>query len=158
MVEFYFFDTSAIVKRYTQEAGSAWVLEIIDQQPAVRIILSRITWVEVISALSRLRRERKIGASPFSREMRAFNQHFRAEYHIQEFNQAVSKTAGELVQRHPLRAYDAVQLASAFRVQDAYRAAEGVHLTFVSADERLVKIALSEGLVVVNPVDQKTNS
>ncbi len=100
MVEFYFFDTSAIVKRYTQEAGSAWVLEIIDQQPAVRIILSRITWVEVISALSRLRRERKIGASPFSREMRAFNQHFRAEYHIQEFNQAVSKTAGELVQRH----------------------------------------------------------
>ena len=155
MVEFYFFDTSAIVKRYTQETGSAWVLEIISKQPDVRIILSRITWVEVLSALSRLRREREISAAQFSQEIRAFSQHFKVEYHIMEFNRTVSRVAGELVQRQPLRAYDAVQLASALRLRDMYRPVESVKFTFVSADQRLVSVAISEGLTVVNPVDQK---
>lgn len=155
MVEFYFFDTSAIVKRYIREVGSSWVVETIGHQPAIRIIISRITWVEVLSALSRLRREGNISDSQLSKEIRAFNQHFRTQYQIIEFDRAISHIAGELVQRYPLRAYDAVQLASLLRLQKAYQPAESVRFTFVSADQRLVNVASSEGLTIVNPVDQE---
>jgi predicted nucleic acid-binding protein len=154
VVDFYFFDTSAIVKRYTHEIGSDWVVSILGNQPTVRIILSRITWVEVLSALSRLRRAKEISAAQLTREIRAFNQHFRTEYHVTEFSRTVARLAGELVQRQPLRAYDAVQLASALRLQEMYRPAESVHFTFVTADQRLGSVALSEGLNVVNPVEQ----
>jgi predicted nucleic acid-binding protein len=155
VVELFFFDTSAIVKRYIREIGSPWVLQMIVRQPTVRVVLSRITWVEVLSALSRLQRESAIREADLSREVRAFRQHFRTEYEIAEFDRAVSILASELVRRHPLRAYDAVQLASALRLQKTYRSTEGAHLTFVSADQRLVSVAINEGLTVVNPIEQE---
>lgn len=55
-----------------------------------------------------------------------------------------------LIDHHPLRAYDALQLATALQLADALRS-EGLSLTFVSADERLCTAAEQEGLVTVNP-------
>jgi predicted nucleic acid-binding protein len=56
-----------------------------------------------------------------------------------------------LVTRHPLRAYDAVQLASALRVQSELVRTRAPALTFLSADDRLVAIAQAEGLLTDNP-------
>jgi predicted nucleic acid-binding protein len=60
--------------------------------------------------------------------------------------------AAHLTQRHPLKAYDAVQLAVALRQQRAM-AAYHLPLTFVSGDERLLEAARAEGLSVENPFD-----
>jgi predicted nucleic acid-binding protein len=57
-----------------------------------------------------------------------------------------------LVTKHPLRAYDAVQLASAMRVQ-ARALAKIPGLTFLTADDRLKSIAQAEGLSADNPND-----
>jgi len=49
----YFFDTSAVVKRYASEIGSAWVQHTTDPALNHLIYLVRITEVEVISAITR---------------------------------------------------------------------------------------------------------
>ena len=46
----YFFDTSALVKRYVNETGSIWIREIVAPETGNKLFVSRITWVEVLPA------------------------------------------------------------------------------------------------------------
>jgi hypothetical protein len=64
---------------------------------------------------------------------------------------ALVERAGELIVQYPLRAYDAVQLASALRVQSLLTSMPETQLIFVSADNRLLDIAQSAGLAIDNP-------
>jgi predicted nucleic acid-binding protein len=41
----YFLDASAVVKRYADEAGSAWVRQITDPQAQNTILLAEITYL-----------------------------------------------------------------------------------------------------------------
>lgn len=59
--------------------------------------------------------------------------------------------AGELVRNYSLRAYDAVQMASALRVQPSFSGSRYTSLTFVAADDRLLAAARAEGLLTDNP-------
>jgi predicted nucleic acid-binding protein len=55
----YFFDSSVIVKRYHQEAGSPWVHAICDPRTRSPLYLAHLAQVEVVVALRRTgRRER----------------------------------------------------------------------------------------------------
>lgn len=56
-----------------------------------------------------------------------------------------------MIVQYPLRAYDAVQLASALRVQFLLTLMPETKLIFVSADNRLLDIAQSAGLAIDNP-------
>jgi hypothetical protein len=49
----YFFDSSAIVKRYVAELGSSWVFQLLDPAQGNRIYLARLTGVEVVAGLTR---------------------------------------------------------------------------------------------------------
>lgn len=49
----YFFDTSALVKRYAKEVGTAWVFSLVRPAAGNRLYLVRITGVELVSALIR---------------------------------------------------------------------------------------------------------
>jgi len=62
-----------------------------------------------------------------------------------------------LLERHPLRAYDAMQLATAlgaghFLEAQGYASAS---LTFLSADDRLNRAAAAEGLAVDTPAQHE---
>jgi len=63
-----------------------------------------------------------------------------------ELYQEVLVLARDLIQRHPLRGFDAVHLASAVSL----RSALGEPITFVAADGRLLKAAEHEKLDVLN--------
>jgi predicted nucleic acid-binding protein len=52
----YFFDSSAIVKRYHREIGTAWVQSVCEPRSHPPLYLSDIARVEVIAALRRLGR------------------------------------------------------------------------------------------------------
>lgn len=56
--------------------------------------------------------------------------------------------AGNLVDRYPLRALDAVQLACAVYASSLLKEA----ITFVSADKNLLSAASSEGFGIDNPI------
>jgi uncharacterized protein len=53
----YYFDTSALAKRYVEEVGSAWVQALVAQQSGQTIYTSVLTQPELVSALQRRVRE-----------------------------------------------------------------------------------------------------
>ncbi len=57
----FFCDSSAIVKRYIAETGSAWLSAATDPKNN-RVYVARITFVEVISAISRREKGNHISA------------------------------------------------------------------------------------------------
>ncbi len=59
--------------------------------------------------------------------------------------------ARDLLEHHPLRAYDAVQLAAGLIANDALLAAGLPSLTFLAADTRLLNAATVEGLGTDDP-------
>ena len=59
------------------------------------------------------------------------------EYQVAEVTRSLTETASELVLRHPLRAYDAVQLAAAQQIHVALSQEKATPLIFVSADVKL---------------------
>jgi predicted nucleic acid-binding protein len=64
---------------------------------------------------------------------------------------AVIDLACRLLERYPLRAYDATQLATALGAQAFLAEKKYPSLTFLSGDERLNDAARAEGLAVDNP-------
>ena len=149
MVTAYFLDSSALVKRYVSEIGSGWIQTVTASgQP---VLLARICWVEVLSAFARLQREGKWPVSAGATALHAFQYDWDTQYQVVELDQTVTQLAGQLVQHYPLRAYDSVQLASALKLQPAIAKTAGANLVFVTADDRLLKVAQSESLASDNP-------
>ena len=143
----YFFDSSALAKQYIDEPGSRWVQRVLSQFPLT--VIAEITIVEVTSALARRWRTGEITAEEYQFAKRVFLQDVRWHRVISARRSTVVR-AIDLIDRHPLRAYDALQLATALEVADIV-GAEGSSLTFVSADARLCAAAAQEGLATVNP-------
>jgi predicted nucleic acid-binding protein len=151
VVNIYFLDSSALIKRYVVEIGSPWIKTLTDSQTGNSLLLVRITWVEVLSAFARRQREGGITAAEVAALIEKFRSEFNSRYRVIEVDLALVERAGELIVQYPLRAYDAVQLASALRVQSVLTSMPETQLIFVSADNRLLDIAQSAGLAIDNP-------
>ena len=154
MASFYF-DSSALVKYYIIESGTIWVQNLIDGQLDERwantISTSALTWVEVISAFAKRHRMGDISTHLYKALTARFLQEARFRYGRLRVNDAVIDAAVELIQRHPLRAYDAVQLATALILNSTLIADKLLPLTFVSADNVLCEAARAEGSPAENP-------
>ncbi len=147
----YFLASSALVKRYVTETGSAWIRNLTDPGARNPLIITRITWVEVLSALARRQREGSLAPDDVTQAIETYRYDMNTQYQVSEMDPALAKAAGDLVIRHPLRAYDAVQLASALRAQSNLARIRTPALTFLTADDRLLAIAQAEGLRTDNP-------
>jgi hypothetical protein len=79
------------------------------------------------------------------------DRHMSREFVVVVLSGDVVNRAEDLLALHPLRAYDAIQLASAL-VSNARLTQTGQPpLIFVSADQRLLMAATSEGLAIDDP-------
>lgn len=160
----YFFDSSALVKRYVPENGTSWVQSIVDPQIGNNIYIAEITLVEVISGVKK--HERMTGAGQISKaDAVAFISQFRNDFDKQYLALNVKseniEQAADLVEKHnifniaksrKLRAYDAIQLAVAVELYEDYQT-QSIPVTFVSADIDLLEAASAEGLQIENPND-----
>ncbi len=135
-----YFDSSALVKRYVNEPHSAKVRRLLGRGP---FATSRLSEVEVASALVRRCREGAFSAADRDRILAALCDDFRAMY-VVEITGDVSQRACSLLTAHRLRASDAVQLASATYLQELL----DHPVRFVAFDERLTDAASAEGLQV----------
>jgi len=150
-VSHYYLDASALVKRYVDEVGSDWLqATIVHAQPAL-LFTSRMTIVEVISAFARRAREGSLSSEELATTRDAFRGDCLNEYQIMPPTMTVIDLACALLEQHPLRAYDAMHLATALGAQQFLTAQGYPPLTFLSADERLNHAATAEGLEVDNP-------
>src|SRR5262249_21306657 len=103
-----YFDSSALVKRYVEEAGSDSVRSLVE---AGLPSTSRFSEVEIVSALARRCREGAFPAEERDRAIAQVREDFRT-LSLVELTTAVVARAGALLIRHPLRAADSLQLAS----------------------------------------------
>lgn len=132
-----FFDASALVKRYVEEEGSSRVRRLFRETVAV----SRLSAVEIASALARRTREGDLSARDRDRLLAALARDLEG-LHVVELTAAVAEAATAHLARHPLRAGDAVQLASATLVRDRLRRP----VQLLSFDDRLTRAGEAEGL------------
>jgi hypothetical protein len=154
----YFLDTSALVKRYiNDEPGYAWVTALCAPDAGNVLIISEAALVEVVTTFCRMARAQppRLSAADRDRLIGLFRQHdTQRNYTIIAVERAIYTRAGDLCTPHPLRAYDAVQLACALTTRDDALAAGVTTPVFVCADVALLGIAAAEGMVTENPNDR----
>lgn len=147
----FFFDSSALVKRYAREVGTAWVISLFKPAAAHRIYVARIASVEVVSALARRVRSQTLSSDAAAKAITSFRRAFLGKYRKVEITDVLLDRATGLAEKHALRAYDAVQLAAALSTNDSRLATGASALTLISADDALNTAAVAVGLSVDNP-------
>ncbi|MBV8056059.1 MAG: type II toxin-antitoxin system VapC family toxin [Deltaproteobacteria bacterium] len=105
-----YLDTSAVVKLYADEHGSAATRRAVAE--ADLIASSIVTYTETRAALSRKYRTRKIDAAAFARSKAEFESDWKG-FVIMPVDTQTIRSAGEFAEQFGLRAYDAVHLATA---------------------------------------------
>jgi predicted nucleic acid-binding protein len=150
----HFLDASALVKRYVDETGSAWIRSITDPTGGHSILLAEISIAEVTAALAAKQRAPK-GLTNEEREraVARFLLDCDGAFLLVPVNRRVIDLAVDLAPSHRLRGYDAVQLAAALAVQVELTSAGRGPLTFVAADVDLLMAGRVEGLATDNPLD-----
>ncbi len=159
----YYFDASALVKYYVTEPGSTWVREVIDARDSESdrslhiILVAEITHVEVAAGLAVIERVGRIRRPERNRAYRRFISQLTHRYSIVALMQDDFATAAHLTQRHPLKAYDALQLAVALRCRQVM-ANYQEPVIFVSGDGPLIIAAQAEALSTDNPFEHVSSS
>lgn len=148
----YYFDTSALAKRYVVEVGSSWVQAVVAQQSGQMIYTSVLTQPELVSALQRRVREGALEAYQAQHLAQQVLEHMTQSYALVAITPPVITQACALLHRHPLRAYDALHLACALAVREAIMRQQLSVPVFVAADDALLAAAAAEGFPVDNPL------
>jgi predicted nucleic acid-binding protein len=143
----WFADASALVKRYVNEPGSHWLRRELAHH---QIVTAQITPVEIVAALGRRFRQGDISEFALYQARKRFLTHrARQQYHIVEMSAPIVDEAMRVAVAHDLKAYDAVQLATALITA---KGVERDRFFFVSADSHLEAASAAEGLQVENPL------
>jgi uncharacterized protein len=133
---------SALVKRYVKESGSASVSALLKSE---RCATSRLSEVEVVSALVRRGREGAFTTAQRDRPLASFRDDLLALV-VVELTLEITQQACNLLLRHQLRAADAIQLSSCLYLEHELKEA----ISFTAFDDKLNLAARGEGLKVIS--------
>jgi predicted nucleic acid-binding protein len=147
----YFLDSSALLKRYVNEAGTAWVQSLFDPTLGHHLAIATISGAEIVAAVTRRTRSGGISATDSSKVIQQFKADFQTEFDLVDISVVVVQLAMELANRHGLRGYDAVQLAAASTLDTGSRSRSLGGATLVSSDLELNTAAVAHGISVENP-------
>jgi predicted nucleic acid-binding protein len=145
--QYLFFDTSALVKYFHEEPGSARVITLIEEdRRAVRI--SALARVEFVSAIHRKRREGLLSQAQLQQALSGFEEVLQT-FHIDPLVPPVVEKVDALIRSYgaqkALRTLDALHLAT-------FVLYAGADSPFVVADDRLYDVAQEEGIATIHPV------
>lgn len=142
-MKFYFFDTSALVKRYHSEKGTENVDKIFNEEDRA-LIISSLSIIEIVSALNRKKEEKALSKEDLDIVLSRFFHDAIKEYVVVDLDGEHIKDSITLVLKRNLRTLDSLQLAVALRLKE-------LEIVFVCADQKLVSVASKEGLEALNP-------
>jgi predicted nucleic acid-binding protein len=142
-----YLDSSALVKRYVDERGTDSVKSILST--GGEIATSKLTYPEILSALMRKHRAGEISKKLLQDIVARFQRDW---YHILvlEFHNDLLQKVKFLLERHPLKAADAIHLSSALWLKLSSK----VDVTFIASDLNLLKAAQAEKLQIINPLNE----
>ena len=146
----YFFDPSALAKRYHPETGSSEV-ERLFAETGRKIVISRLSFVEIQSVCAMKVRSGFLTVEEAEMQRgRLLAEIASVEIEVRSMTVGHFAAAKQLIGRHGyarrLRARDALQLAVAIELMS-----QGLLDKFVGADKVLGEVAFLEGLLVLNP-------
>ena len=148
----HFWDTSALVKHYHAELGTAKVDALL-QVPGFQQVISRLGVTETFSVFAGKVRAGLVTQAEFDKLCRRFLADTRGKvFSVARLLVAHHKEAERLLRTYGptpgqgIRTLDALQLAAALDLRN-----KGVIDTVVSADARLLGVAKAEGFSVVDP-------
>lgn len=138
-----YLDTSSLIKLYVEESGSREMEDLVGQ--ASLVCTSVVAYPEARSALARLCREGALTADEHDLTKAALDQDW-SHYFAIEVTPVVWRAAGDLAEKHALRGFDSLHLASFH-----YLAGEnpGELVQFSSFDDRLNGAARAEAQFLV---------
>ncbi len=142
-MKFYFFDTSAVVKRYHSEKGTEAIDRIFAENDRA-IAISSVSLTETVSALNKKKEEKTISKEDLDIALSRFFHDAIKDFLILEIDDTHIKESIALVLKRNLRTLDSLQLAVALSLKE-------LKPVFVCADKRLVSVAEKEGLETINP-------
>jgi predicted nucleic acid-binding protein len=144
-MHYFYFDTSALAKRYSPETGSKKVDSIIKDKANI-VVIGNIAITEIYSALSKKYRIGEITHQDFLSAIYKFEKDISKNiYHFLEVDNQTINTTKILILTYPkLRTYDSIHLALSLELSE-------LNPTVVSSDTVLLKTCQSEGLKVINP-------
>jgi predicted nucleic acid-binding protein len=149
-VSCYFLDSTAFVKLFVQEPGTDAIIRLMEATEDNRKLISAGTPLEVYAALKR--RERAGGIAPADSEAARNILRVEAARMVQQpLNPAVLEAARQLLDHYELRSVEALQLGAAVVAREMF---QGMEITFVSSDQRLLDAAKLERFGTLNPIDE----
>jgi len=137
-----FWDASAVVPLVAWEKETTNCRKLLAEDTEVLVWF--LTPVEVVSALARRRRENSLGAAEFRKSKEQLAQ-FELRWSEVILAEKVRERARRLLEIHPLRAADSLQLAAALIACEE----NPLSLFFVTLDRRLKDAAEKEGFGVL---------
>jgi len=150
-----YLDSSAIVKIYLPEPGNEWLRRLRVNSRRVAISICEISGAEVFAAFHRRFRAGDPSSDDLQHACDLFLNDFEELYARLPVSKPIVDVGMQLIQKHPLRGYDSIQLATAISFLNELQKLNGELLNFISADEVLNHAARNEGLTVINPSEQK---
>jgi len=138
-----YLDTSALIKRFVAEKGSSLVRILVERHGPVAT--SKLAYAEVYSGLSRKKREGLLSRAQYTLACRQFEMEWSAYIRV-DLSDEILFLARDLIQRHPLKGFDAIHLATALELKEAL----GQQIAFAGADERQLQAAALENLTTLN--------
>jgi len=138
-----YMDTSCLAKLYLLEEGSVRMRE--SAFAAGQVTTSKIAYAETRATLARALREGRIDNAEFDEARQKFEREW-PDLTASEVSDSVLQEAGNLVDKHPIRGFDAIHLASA----EHTRAMNIAQVVFATADRRLRDAADAEGFALTS--------
>lgn len=151
-MNYFFFDASALVKRYSSEPGTAAVNHLIDRLLIVapqRLIVPQLGVAEVISVLNRRRNKGQITDSAFTRASSSVLSESKLIF-VAPIGLDVVPRSIPLISLHNLNASDALYMQQMLDWQTR-NASHDNNVVLVATDQRLLRAAEREGLKTLNP-------
>ena len=131
-----------------REIGTEQIVRLASPAAGPRLAVLALARVEFRAAVRQRERKGDVSHDTAQTLIARIEEHFQNLYLIQLVTEAVLEEASALLDRHALRAYDAMQLAGCL----ALRANQSESPSFVCCDRQLVRAAEVEGLPVFDPV------
>lgn len=151
---YFYYDASALVKRYLLEIGSNRVNFLFANVPLEYFRCSAIGAAEVLSICIRKRNDKRITQHDFNHAVANLNLEVidtTSDFKTFSTPNSLIWASLNLMETHSINSVDAMVLRSALDVAIELRYVSGDNLVLVASDQRLLKAANNEGLLVFNP-------
>ena len=150
---YFYFDASALVKRYTEEIGSDKIDFLFQNVPSNRLMCLAIGVAEVFSICVRKRNDGRITRHHFEQAVSYLDSeviNIESDFETVTVQNALIWKSISLMDTHSINSVDAILLCSALDIVTNLHD-ENNELVLIASDQRLLRAAQTEGLLCFNP-------